>query len=148
MKSKKSKLPALDYLLIPTGWDEQRKKRAEEEKKKRKIKKILTLNGCDSEEDILELGKKLKGKEKVGIVTFPLHFKEYKEIIAKAQKTEKFPKGIIIESVPTEQTFKQFIYGILGLIEERLDKEVNYVKDEHESQFRKKLKKFVKRILR
>jgi len=147
MKSKNSKLVPLDYLLVPTGWDEQRKKRAEEEKKIRKIKKILTLNGCDSEEDILELGKKLKGKEKIGIVTFPLHYLEYKEIIAKAQKTGKFPKGIIIENIKTEQTFKQTLYGILGLIEERLDKEVNYVKDEHESPFRKKLKKFFKRIL-
>ncbi len=148
MKQKKSNLVHLDYLLIPTGWDEQRKKRAEEEKKIRKIKNILTLNGCDSEEDILELGKKIKGKKRVGIVTFPLHFQEYKEIIAKAQKQKKFPKGIILESIPTEQTFKQTIYGILGLIEERMDKEVNYVKDEHESPFRKKIKRFLKKILR
>ncbi|MEK6827519.1 MAG: hypothetical protein AABX99_03495 [Nanoarchaeota archaeon] len=148
MKQKKSNLVHLDYLLIPTGWDEQRKKRAEEEKKIRKIKNILTLNGCVSEEDILELGKKIKGKKRVGIVTFPLHFQEYKEIIAKAQKQKKFPKGIILESIPTEQTFKQTIYGILGLIEERMDKEVNYVKDEHESPFRKKIKRFLKKILR
>ena len=144
----KIKLPALDYLLIPTGWDEQRKKRALEEKKVRKIKNIFILNGCDSEEDILNLGKKLKGKEKIGIVTFPLHYQEYKEIIAKAQKTKKFPKGIKIENIKTEQTFKQFIYGILGLIEERLDKEVNYVKEEKESRIKKILKDFVKHLLK
>ena len=147
MKQKR-KLPTLDYLLIPTGWDEQRKKRALKEEKARKIKNIFILNGCDSEEDILKLGKKLKGKEKIGIVTFPLHFQEYKEIIAKAQKQKKFPKEIEVENIKTEQTFKQTIYGILGLIEERMDKKVNYVKEEHESEIKKKLKTFLKKILK
>ncbi len=76
----------LDYLLIPTGWEKQREKRALEELSKRKVKNIFILNGNDSEEDILYLGKILKGKEKIGIVTFPLHFQEYKELIKKAQK--------------------------------------------------------------
>ncbi len=71
----------LDYLLIPTGWPYQRKKRALEEIKKRKIKNIFILNGKDSEEDILYLGKILKGGEKIGFVTFPLHYIEYTEIV-------------------------------------------------------------------
>jgi len=119
----------LDYLLIPTGWKKQRKKRALEELSKRKVKNILILNGNDSEEDILYLRKKLKGKEKIGFVTFPLHYQEYKEIIKKAQKEKKFPRNIKIENIATKETLKEFIYGILGLLEERMDKEMNYVKE-------------------
>ncbi len=148
MKQKK-KLSSLDYLLIPTGWGRQRKKRALEEiNSGRKVKNMIILNGNDSEEDILYLGKILKRKEKIGIVTFPLHFQEYKEIIKKAQKEKKFPKEIRVENIATQQTIKQFIYGLLGLAEERFDKRVNYAKNEHESHFKKKLKKFLKKILK
>ena len=146
MKSKKRK--ELDYLLIPTGWRKQRKKRALEELSKRKIKNVLILNGRDSEEDILYLGKRLKGKERIGFVTFPLHYQEYKEIIKKAQKGGKFPKHIMTENITTEETLKQSIYGILGLLEERIDKEVNYVKEERKSPFMSKLKQFVRKILK
>ena len=128
MKLKKRKLPALDYLLVPSGWPKQRKKRALEEIENREVKNIFVLNGCDSEEDMLYTGKKLKKGNRIGIVTFPLHYKEYTEIIAKAQKDKNFPKGIRLENIKTNQTFRQTIYGILGLIEERLDKKVNYVK--------------------
>ncbi len=138
----------LDYLLIPTGWRKQRKKRAIEELEKRDVKNIWILNGNDSEEDILYLGKMLKGKKRIGFVTFPLHYQEYREIIKKAQKERKFPRGIKIENIRTKETFKEFIYGILGLLEERMDKEVNYVKEEREGHFIRKLKKFVKKILR
>lgn len=141
-------LKPLDYLLIPTGWTRQRKKRALEELPKRKIKNILILNGNDSEEDILYLGKRLKGGEKIGFVTFPLHYQEYKELIKKAQKDKNFPKGIKTENIATEQTFKEFIYGILGLVEERTDKKVNYTKEEHENYFVKKLKEFSRKILK
>jgi hypothetical protein len=147
MKPKKSNLSALDYLLIPTGWTRQRKKRALEEIKKREIRNILILNGNDSEEDILYLGKRIKKGDKIGIVTFPLHFQEYKELIKKAQKERKFPKRIKIENIQTKQTLKQFIYGRLGLIEERLDQEVNYTKEEHENPLKYKLKKVIKKIL-
>ena len=144
----KNKLPALDYLLIPTGWGRQRKKRAIEELRKREVKNIFILNGCDSEEYILYLRKRLKKGNRIGIVTFPLHYQEYKEIIAKAQKTKKFPKGIKIENIKTEQTFKQTIYGLLGLAEERMDKEVNYVKEEKENIIISKIKSFVKHLLK
>jgi len=138
----------LDYLLIPTGWKRQRKKRALEELKKRQIKNILILNGNDSEEDILYLGKILKGGERVGFVTFPLHYQEYKEIIKKAQKDKNFPRKIKIENIETQQTIKQFIYGILGVLEERADKKVNYVKEEHENKFVSAIKQFTKNILK
>lgn len=138
---------ALDYLLIPTGWEEQREKRVLEEIPKRNIKHFLILAGCNSEEDILYLGKRLKGKERIGFVTFPLHYQEYIELIKKAQKEKKFPRRIKIENIQTKQTFKQFIYGILGLTEERLDKEVNYTKEEHENLILLKVKQFIKKIL-
>lgn len=147
MKSKK-RIKPLDYLLIPTGWKRQRKKRALEELGKRKIKNILILNGKDSEEDILYLGKRLRGKERIGFVTFPLHYQEYKEIIKKAQKDRNFPKNVKTENIATEETIKEFLYGIFGLLEERADKKVNYVREEHESYFIKKLKQFVKKILK
>jgi hypothetical protein len=150
MKQKKSemKLPPLDYLLIPTGWKEQREKRANEEKSRRKIKRTLIMDGHDSEEDILYLGKKLKGKEKIGIVTFPFHYLEYKDLIRKAQKIGKFPKGIKLENIETKQTVKQFIYGILGLIEERLDKEINYVKEENKNYYIEEIRYAVKSFLK
>ncbi len=147
MKSK-GKRGKLDYLLIPTGWKKQREKRALEELSKRDVKNIMILNGCDSEEDILYLGKILKGGERIGFVTFPLHYKEYLEIINKAQKGKKFPRKIKTENISTNQTVKQFIYGILGLLEERRDKKVDYVKEEYESRFIKRLKILIKKMLK
>ena len=138
----------LDYLLIPTGWEKQRKKRALEELSKRKVKNILILNGNDSEEDILYLGKILKGKEKIGFVTFPLHFQEYKELIKKAQKDKNFPKEIKTENIATPQTVRQSVYGILGLLEERMDKKVNYVNEEDKKKFIEKIKSLVIKILK
>ena len=141
---------SLDYLLIPTGWEKQRKQRALEELAKRDVKNILILNGNDSEEDILYLGKKLKGKKKmkIGFDTFPLHYDEYKEIIKKAQKQGKFPKRVKIENVNTGQTAKEFIYGILGLTEEKLNNKIDYEKNKQENYFIKKTRKFVKKILK
>lgn len=139
---------SLDYLLVPTGWAKQRKQRTLEELAKRDVKNILILNGNDSEEDILYLGKKLKGKEKIGFVTFPLHYQEYKEIIKKAQEEGKFPKRIKTENISTEETPKQFIYGILGLTEEKLNNKIDYSRNRHENKFIKNAKKFVKRILK
>ena len=148
MKSKKRKLSKLDYLLIPTGWGRQRKKRALEELEKREIENIFILNGVDSEEDMLYIGKKLKKGNRIGIVTFPIHYKEYTEIIKKAQKDKNFPKGIKIENIKTKQTFRQAIYGLLGLIEERMDKKVNYVREEKKSYIAEKIKQIVKIILK
>jgi len=144
MKSK-----PLDYLLIPTGWTHQRKKRAINElESDRKIKHILILNGNNSEEDMLYLGKILKGGERIGFVTFPLHYDEYKLIIKKAQKQKEFPKNIKIENITTNETFKEFIYGILGLLDEEMHKEVTYTNEQKKNFLISGIKQFIRRILK
>jgi len=139
----------LDYLLIPTGWKRQRKRRTIKELRSREVKNILILNGNDSEEDILYLGKILKGEERIGFVTFPLHYQEYLEIIRKAKNQKKFPENVKTENVKTRETFKQFIYGILGLLDEKINhSKIEYVKKRRENYFISKLKKVIKKILR
>jgi hypothetical protein len=140
----------LDYLLIPESsgkLKKQREIRASEESKKRKIKKIIIMSGKDSEEDILGLGKMLKKGNRIGFDTFPLHFKEYKDIIKRARKEGKFPEGIKTEFIGTSQTPKEVIYGILGLEEERFEeKEVNYQKKRKGKLFQW-LKNIIKKII-
>jgi hypothetical protein len=143
------KKESLDYILIPTGWKKQRKLRTLKELERRNVKNILMLNGRDSEEDILYLGKKLKGNERIGIVTFPIHYYEYRIIIKKAEKNGKFPKGVKIENVRTKETPKQFIYGILGLLEEKLKrKEIDYKKNRLDNYLFLKIRRFAHRILK
>ncbi len=141
----------LDYLLIPRSSGKikkQRNQRAAEEKEKRKIKRVLIMNGKDSEEDILLLGKKLKGKERIGIVTFPLHFREYLEIIKKAQKEGKFPKRVLVEGILTKQNAKEFVYGELGFEEEKIfEKKVDFEKDRKKIKFIELTKNVLKRVL-
>jgi len=147
--SKKS----IDYLLIPDGSEklrEQRDYRVMEELIKRHgdVGEIYLMDGKDSEEDILYLGKKLKGGEKIGFVTFPLHYQEYKTLIKKAQKQGKFPKNVNIEPINTKQTSKQFIYGIMGLIEEKLkNRKMDFVESRNEK-YLPKIKEFIKKIIR
>ena len=65
----------LDYLLIPNSGGElgkERKERAFREMGNRKIGEVLILNGKDSEEDILYLGKILKKGDRIGFDTFPI----------------------------------------------------------------------------
>jgi hypothetical protein len=139
----------LDYLLIPNSGGElgkQRKNRAIKELNKRGIKKVLILKGRDSEEDILYLGKILKPGNRIGFDTFPLHYKEYRVIIKKAQRDGKFPKKVKIENIKTPQSLKQEIYGMLGLEEEKLlHKEVKLQRDRNK--FFQKIKNFIKRII-
>ena len=123
-------------------------KKAREELKKRHVNKIIILKGKDSEEDILYLGKIVKKGERVGIDTFPLHYKEYLEIINKDIRDNKFPKGVKLENVKTPQNFRMFIYGVLGLSEEKIKKrELDYVKNRH-NQFWRFLKKVFHSIVR
>jgi hypothetical protein len=143
----KDTLPPLDYLLIPTGWKRQREKRVLEEIPRRKITNFLSLTGCNSEEDMLYLGKRLKGNEKIGFVTFPLHYWKYKIIIKKAQKENKFPRKIYTENIKTKQTPKQFIYGVLALIEEIFDNKVNYASEENKIPILTKIKRKIKKSL-
>lgn len=140
----------LDYLLIPNSGGElgkERKGRALKEMGNRKIGEVLILDGKDSEEDILYLGKILKKGDRIGFDTFPLHYKEYKVIIKKAVKQEKFPKGVKIENVKTGQNFKQSIYGFFGLEEEKfLHKKIDYMKN-RDGKILVKIKNIVKKIL-
>ena len=111
------------------------------------VEKVVILKGKDSEEDILYLGKILKKGDRVGFDTFPLHYKEYKTIIEKAKKEGKFPKGIKIENIKTSQGPRLFLYGLLGLSEEKIKKKgPEYVKNRNEK-FLSRIKGFVKKIL-
>jgi hypothetical protein len=145
-----SKKKRLDYIAIPDSSGKvkkERKKKAIEELKKRYVEEIVILKGGDSEEDILYLGKILKKGDRVGFDTFPLHYKEYKTIIKKAKKEGKFPKGIKIENIKTSQGPRLFLYGLLGLSEEKIKKKgPEYVKNRDEK-FLSKIKGFVKKIL-
>lgn len=140
----------LNYLLIPAGWKKQREKRAMEELERRDIENIFILNGFDSEEDILYLGKMLKGKEKIGFVTFPFHYKEYELLIKKAEKQGKFPREVKTENIRTRETPRQFIYGILSLLEERMKKEkpLDYLKNRHENRLLLNIKRLIIKILK
>jgi hypothetical protein len=140
----------LDYLLIPDSGGiskKQREKRALQEINSRHIKKVILLTGKDSEEDILFLGKILKKGDRIGIDTFPLHFKEYLEIIKKVKKQKEFPKGIKVENLKTPQTFRQAVYGELGLYEEKiLHKKVKLMEYRKENFFQP-FKNLVKKVL-
>jgi len=140
----------LDYIAIPDSsgkTKKERKERATEELKKG-FGKIVILKGKDSEEDILYLGKILKKGDRVGFNTFPLHYKEYKIIIKKAKREGNFPKGIKIENIKTSQGPRLFLYGLLGLSEEKIKKKgPDYVKNRDEK-FLQRIKNFVKKVLR
>lgn len=113
----------LDYLVIPDSSGKSKKQRSEaalKAVKERDIGKTLILGGKNSEEDILYLGKIVEPGERIGFDTFSLHFREYKEIIKKAKKQGKFPRKVKIENISYPSSFKQIIYGILGLEEEKL----------------------------
>jgi len=140
----------LDYLAIPDGakeWKKKRKARAIKELKNRDVGKVLILKGKDSEEDILYLGQLLQPGERIGFDTFPLHYREYKELIKKAKREGKFPRGVKVENIRTKQPFKLWVYGILGLEEEKLkSRKLDYMKNRDEK-FLQKFKNFIKRIL-
>jgi len=156
--SKKS----LDYLLIPDGSEKMLRQKgqiaAEEfEKRGGNIKKIYIMKGKDSEEDILELGKMLKGGERVGIVTFPEHYLEYRELIRKAKRDGKFPKFVKVKKVNSRKpgkdssekwyNFRESVYGHLGLWEEKLKKrKLDYVENRNED-FYIKFKNVIKKII-
>jgi hypothetical protein len=149
-KGNKKKKKELDYLLIPTGWEEQRKDRTLKELETREVKNIFLLAGCDSEEDMILLGKRLKGGEKIAIVTFPLHYLKYIWLIKKAQKQGIFPGKVKTENVKTGQTPKQFIYGILSLLEELLDsgRKLDYRTNRNHDKFMYRISRPIKEFLR
>jgi len=141
----------LDCLAIPGGetdWKQERLNRTLIEKRSgRKIKKMYSMEGKDSEEDILLLGEKVKPGERVGFVTFPLHYLEYKELIKKAQRDKKFPENIRIENLATDQGLKEWFYGTLGLTEEVLKRrEVDY-KENRKEPYLAKIKELVHKFI-
>lgn len=140
----------LDFLIIPNAQGDslkEKKKIAEQEKHKREIDNILIIKGKDSEEDILYLSKLIKKSDRIGFVTFPLHFKEYKQIIKKAQKQKEFPKKVKLECIKIKQNLKRRIYGFLGLEEEKLKhRKLDYKKNRKEK-FLDLIKSFVKKTL-
>lgn len=140
----------LDYLAIPDGakeWKKDRKKRAVKELENRWVDKVIILKGKDSEEDILYLGQLLKEGDRIGFDTFPLHYKEYKELIKRAKRDGKFPKGVKIENIKTRQPFKLWLYGLLGWEEERIkERKLAYVKNRDEK-FLSRIKEFIKGFL-
>ena len=105
------------------------------------------LKGKDSEEDILLLGEKTKPGERIGFVTFPLHYLEYKELIKKAQRDGKFPKRVKTENLATEQGPKEWVYGTIGLTEEILKRrKLDYKKNRNEG-YLEKVKELVHRFI-
>jgi len=171
----------LEYLVIPTGWEEQRIKRAREELDQGHTDKIVitghvesgkvkgshrqkiynemrkyglkpsqmkVLDGIDSGEDILYLGELVKKGDTLDFDTFPLHFREYKTIINKAQKEGKFPKGVKLKNVKINQGLKETVYGILGYGEELVRKRpIDYVKNRSKD-YLSGVKNILKRFLR
>lgn len=73
----------------------------------------------DTLENALYSFSKLKGKKVVGIVSYPLHLKRFKEIIDKAKEENRISKDIKIVYLPTKETFNEKLYGILGLVKEK-----------------------------
>jgi hypothetical protein len=118
-----------------------------------KPKDIRILQGKDSEEDVLYLGEMVKEGDKVGFVTFPSHFKEYQEIIKKAREEGKFPKDVKVKNINTGyENFKQWLYGIGGWLEEKLNSgKVDYENNREESYLSNvysSIKGSVKKLLR
>ncbi|MBI3623124.1 hypothetical protein HY212_03535 [Candidatus Pacearchaeota archaeon] len=138
----------LDYLAIPDSSGKLKKdriKKAVQEIHKRMVEKIIIMKGRDSEEDILYLGKVVKKGDVVGIDTFPLHYDEYKDIIKKAEKEGKFPRGVKIENIQVGQSPKRALYGFLGLMEEKFKSDVKYKKNTN--RLWERVKGIVKKIL-
>jgi hypothetical protein len=136
-----------DFVAVPDGagkYEKERMNIARDKINNGSAKKILVMKGKDSEEDILKLGKIVKKGDIVGIDTFPLHFKEYMELIKKARRDGVFPKKVQIKNIPTRQSFKLGVYGTCGYLEEKIKtRKLTYLKNRHEWLL-VKIKNFVK----
>jgi len=73
----------------------------------------------DTLENVIYSLKKFKDFKKIGIVSYPQHLNRFEYIINKAKEEGIINKDVEIEKIPTKQTAKQFIYGILGNVKER-----------------------------
>ena len=138
----------LEYLVIPTGWENPRIEKAKEELGKKNFDKVIItgnapgwqhrnkiyhavrkygvprekikiLEGIDSEEDILYLGKILKSGDTIHFDTFPAHYEKYKQLIRKAKKDNLFPEGVNVEISKIKSGKKELAY-YLNTVEELL----------------------------
>ena len=170
----------LEYLVIPTGWEDPRIKRAKKELDKDYIdnvvitgyvnreklvgsnrqkiykairehgvkpSKMRILDGIDSEEDVLYLGRILNQKDTLYFDTFPLHYLEYKTLINKAIRDGKFPKGVNVKIASIGQGKMELVYGILGLLEEVFKRRrLDYKKNRREDNW-DKIKQKIRRLM-
>jgi len=140
----------LDYLVLPGGeskWKNPRLKAALEAKKKRKIGKMYCMEGADSEEDILLLGEKVKPGDRVGIDTFPMHYREYMTIAKKGEKDGKFPKGVKFENIRIDENASAKLYGLLGWLEETIKRRPLAYKKDRDEKYLERIKGFVHKII-
>jgi len=73
----------------------------------------------DTLENAMNSLNKLKGLKRIGIVSYPEHLKRFNYIINKAKKEGFIDEDIEIVNIPTEETFMEKAYGVVGNIEER-----------------------------
>lgn len=140
-----------DFVAVPNGsgqYERERMDIARKEVKKGNARRIFIMKGKDSEEDVLKLGKIVQNGNFIGIDTFPLHFKEYEELIRKAKRDGVFPRGVRIKNIPTSQSLKLEAYGICGYVEEKIKKrKLDYIGNRHEWLL-SKIKNFIKIFLK
>mgnify|MGYP001582873728 CR=1 FL=1 len=106
------------------------------------------INGVDSEEDILYLGKTVSSGDIVCFDTFYLHYLEYKMLINKAIRDKKFPNRVKTQVVTIHQGGKEIIYGFLGLLEEIIKRRsLDYKINRKGEDKLDRIKKFVKRLI-
>jgi len=109
---------------------------------------MTVINGMDSEEDILYLGKMVSSGDTVCFDTFYLHYLEYKILINKARRDGKFPDRIKTQVIKIPQGKKEIIYGFLGLLEEVVKRRsLDYKANRRGEDKLDKVKKVVKRLI-
>jgi len=169
-----SEKKGLEYLVIPTGWEESRIKKAKEEIEKKNFDKVIItgnapgwahrnkiyhairkygipkekveiLLGKDSEEDVLYLGNLLNSGDKVYFDTFPAHHTNYKQLIKKAKNEKKFPKGIELKLSKINQNgFMEKSYHLKNILGFFSSRELDY-KQNRDSSKLDKFRSWIKR---
>jgi uncharacterized SAM-binding protein YcdF (DUF218 family) len=79
----------------------------------------IESNAKDSLDNIVYSMKKLKGLKRIGIVSYPEHLKRFEYIINKAKKEGLVDEDVEIINIPTDQTSKEKVYGLLANIKEK-----------------------------
>ncbi len=108
---------------------------------------IRLLRGKDSEEDILYLGEMVKSGDTIYFDTFPLHYQEYRTLIKKAQRDNKFPEGVTLRNARIPWGRTEIAYGLMGWLEEVLKRRPLDYKKNRESDILDKVKGIVKKLI-